>query len=115
LTAQGHPRATFNRAIERGNLLVAEATAREMGAVSLAEALDLVALIALHDSRRHGRAGARWTHRFLEEHPAAGLDDLALGVGCLSALGGSHHGTALAALRDVSQTASRSTAQPGVG
>jgi hypothetical protein len=31
LTAQGHPRAVFTRAIERGNLLVAEPTAREMG------------------------------------------------------------------------------------
>jgi hypothetical protein len=30
LTAQGHPRAIFKRAIERGNLLVAEVTAREL-------------------------------------------------------------------------------------
>jgi hypothetical protein len=31
LTAQRHPRAIFKRAIERGNVLVAEATAREIG------------------------------------------------------------------------------------
>jgi len=31
LTAQGHPRTRFKRAIERGNVLVAEATAREIG------------------------------------------------------------------------------------
>ena len=115
MTAQGHPRATFNRAIERGNLLVAEATAREIGKVSLGDALELVALIAQHDSRRHGRAGARWTRRFLEEHPAAGLDDLALVVGCLSALGGPRHDTALTALRDLSQAATRKAAKPGVG
>jgi hypothetical protein len=36
LTAQGHPRATFLRAIERGNLLVAETTAREIGRLALA-------------------------------------------------------------------------------
>jgi hypothetical protein len=41
VTAQGHPRAIFNRAIERGNLLVAETTARQMGRVSPVEALDL--------------------------------------------------------------------------
>ena len=115
MTAQGHPRATFNRAIERGNLLIAEATAREIGKVSLAEALELVALIAQHDPRRHGRAGARWTRRFLEEHTAAGLDDVSLIVGCLSALGGPRHDTALSALRDLSRTAPRKTAQRGVG
>jgi hypothetical protein len=115
LTAQGHPRAVFLRAVERGNLLVAEATAREIGKVSLGEALELVALIAQHDPRRHGRAGARWTRRFLEEHPGAGLDDLALVVGCLSALGGRRHDAALAALRDVSRSASSKTAQPSVG
>ena len=29
MTAQGHPRAIIRRAIERGNVVVAEATARE--------------------------------------------------------------------------------------
>jgi hypothetical protein len=35
--------------------------------VTLSEALDLTALIAFKDPRRHGRAGARWITRFLEE------------------------------------------------
>jgi hypothetical protein len=43
VTAQGHPRAIFKRAIENGNVLVAEATAREIG-LSLEEALQLVLL-----------------------------------------------------------------------
>jgi hypothetical protein len=46
LTAQGHPRAIFRRAVERKNLLIAEATARELGALDLWEALDLVCLVA---------------------------------------------------------------------
>jgi hypothetical protein len=50
LTAQGHPRAIFNRAIERGNLLVAEATLRELGRPSLLELLELTLLIAEKDS-----------------------------------------------------------------
>jgi hypothetical protein len=45
LTAQGHPRAIFKRAIERGNVTMAEATAREF-ALSLEEALQLVLLYA---------------------------------------------------------------------
>jgi hypothetical protein len=101
VTAQGHPRAVFRRALHRGNLLVAEATARELGRIALGEALELVALIAREDPRRHSRAGARWTRRFLEEHPQAGLDDLALLVGCLAALGGPRHDAALATLRSL--------------
>jgi hypothetical protein len=33
LTAQGHPRTIFRRALERGNLVLAEVTAREIGRV----------------------------------------------------------------------------------
>jgi hypothetical protein len=38
MTAQGHPRAIFKRAVERGNLVIAEATAREIGRLTLEEA-----------------------------------------------------------------------------
>jgi hypothetical protein len=44
LTAQGHPRTIFKRAIERGNVTMAEATAREF-ALSLQEAPQLVLLL----------------------------------------------------------------------
>ena len=58
-TSQGHPRTIFRRALERGNLLVAEATAREIGQVSLVEALELTALIAEKEPSRHGRFAVR--------------------------------------------------------
>jgi hypothetical protein len=45
VTAQGHPQSIFERAVERGNLVTAEATAREIG-LSLEEALQLVLLYA---------------------------------------------------------------------
>jgi hypothetical protein len=99
----------FMKAIEHGNLLVAEAIARELGTVTLAEALEIVALIAQKDPHRHGRAGARWVRRYLEEQRAAGLDDVTFVTGCLSALGGPEHGTALTALRAVSESAARRT------
>lgn len=109
MTASGTPRAMFMRAIEHGNLPAAEVNAREMGVVTLAEALELVALIAQKDPFRHGRAGARWVRRYLEEQPAAGLDDVTFVTGCLSALGGPEHGTALTALRAVSESTFRRT------
>jgi hypothetical protein len=37
MTAQGHPRVIFKRAIEHGNVTVAEMTARELGGITLAE------------------------------------------------------------------------------
>lgn len=52
MTAQGNPRTIFNRAVERRNLLLAEAMARELGVVSLEEALALVFLVASGDRPR---------------------------------------------------------------
>lgn len=78
-----------------------------MGKVSLDEALELVALIAFKDPRRHGRAGARWMRRYLEENDGAGLDDVVFVAGCLTALGGRDHSTALAALRDIATRSSQ--------
>jgi uncharacterized protein (DUF2342 family) len=77
----------FNRAIERGNLSVAEVTAREMGKVTLAEALELTALIAFKDPRRHGRAAARWLRLYLEANEGAGLDDVVIDKSPVSSLG----------------------------
>jgi hypothetical protein len=36
VTAQGHPRRIFAAAIERGNIVIAEAAARELGRISVA-------------------------------------------------------------------------------
>ena len=82
-TAQGHPRAIFQRAIDRGNLLVAENTLREIGRVTLAEALQLTALIVVKDSRRHARVSARWLARWLEERDHATIDEAAFVTACL--------------------------------
>jgi hypothetical protein len=95
LTAQGHPRTIFQRAIEHGNLLLAEATAREMGRLSLVEALDLTVLIAQKARHRHQRAGARWLLRDLEADEDATITDVSLAAACLGSLGGRHHGEAV--------------------
>jgi hypothetical protein len=66
VTARGHPRTIFRRAIERGNVLVAEATAREIG-LSLEEALQLVLLYAAYEPAKVERATLRWFARYLDE------------------------------------------------
>jgi hypothetical protein len=100
VTATGHPRTIFKRAIERGNLVVAEAMVREIGRVSLDEALALTALIALKQPHRRERAAVRWLRLCLEQHRLS-LDDVVWTTACLKQLGGPQHGTALAALREV--------------
>jgi hypothetical protein len=63
--------------LRAGNLLVAEATARELPRLSLADALDLTLLIAEKDPRRHPRVSARWLFRYLEERPEATITEAA--------------------------------------
>jgi hypothetical protein len=91
-------RVTFARAIERGDLVVAEITARELGRLDLADALELTALIALHDRDRGRRAALRWLRWWLDAREPA-LDETAAVVGSLVALGGPSHNAGLAALR----------------
>jgi hypothetical protein len=67
MTAQGQPRAIFSRAIERGNVVVAEMAARELGRISLAEALELVCLYATAEPAKFERAALRWHIRFVTE------------------------------------------------
>ena len=97
LTAEGHPRTVFRRAIERGNLMSAETAAREMGVISLLEALELTALVALRDRARASRFATRWLHRLLEERSPT-IDEAALAASALAALGGHGHNAAAASL-----------------
>jgi hypothetical protein len=86
LTSQGHPRTIFKRALERGNLVVAEATAKELPPLSLTDALDLTMLIARKEPRRHTRVAARWLLRYLEECSDATIEEAAMVAACLAAL-----------------------------
>jgi hypothetical protein len=97
----GHARAALRRALERGNLVVAENEAREVGQLDLSEALELTALFALHDRQRGARYAVRWLQRWLEETKGPPIEDAAMVVACLAALGGTGHELALNALRAV--------------
>lgn len=102
--ARTHPRAVFQRAIERHNLAVAETVLRaEIPRPTLADLLELTALIALKDPGRRGRVTVRWLQRYLEASPHSVLADVSFIVACLDALGTGHHASALAALRALAE------------
>ncbi len=68
----------FKRCIERGNLLGAELAIREMGVVSLEEALDLTALIAFKAPERRSRFAIRWLLRLLQEDELLTIEETTL-------------------------------------
>jgi hypothetical protein len=86
MTAQGHPRAIFSRAIENGNLVVAEQVAREVGNLTLEEALRLLFLYADKDPARYEKAALRWLDLYLEKGKAVTLLDAQLAVSALAEL-----------------------------
>ena len=80
--------------------MLAEVTAREIGRVTIADALELTALVARKQPHRYGRFAARWLCLWLEEHDKATLEDVALLVSNLGSLATpSDHASALAILR----------------
>jgi hypothetical protein len=115
VTAQGHPRVIFQRAIEHGNLTVAEATLRtEIPRPTLVDLLDLTALIAFKQPDRHARVAARWLLRYLQAVDDATIYDAAFITACLQSLGGRHHAHAFDALRDMAENANRRSRRHGV-
>ena len=105
MTSQGHPRTVFPEALEHGNLMLAEVTAREVGHIDLSEALELTALIALRDRPRASSYGVRWLQRYVEAGGAVTIEEVSFVADCPAALGGLNHETALTALRDMAKRA----------
>jgi hypothetical protein len=80
--------------------VLAEVTAREIGRVTVAEALELTALVARKQPDRYGRFAARWLCLYLEEHEPATLENVAVLVSNLRSLATpKDHASALAMLR----------------
>ena len=76
----------FQRAVAQGLLLHADAAARELGQLTLVDALAFVALLAEHEDRRFGRAASRWRHRLEDEAGPFDLGDSHLVSAALLAL-----------------------------
>jgi hypothetical protein len=80
--------------------VLAGVTAREIGRVTIAQALELTALVARKQPDCYGRFAARWLCLYLEEHEKATLEDVALLVSSLrSPATRNDHAAALAILR----------------
>jgi hypothetical protein len=67
MTSQGTLQGSVQRAIRTRHGPNAEMAAREMGGLSLADALLLCELLAKTDVARYERAALRWLQRFIDE------------------------------------------------
>jgi hypothetical protein len=85
MTSQGTAHGRFQRAIHRRNVQNAEIAAREMGGLSLADALSLCELLANADPARYQRAALRWLQRFIDERLPP-LAEVALAASALAEL-----------------------------
>ncbi len=85
MTSQGTAHRRFQRAIHRRRVQAAEMAAREMGGLSLADALPLCELLANADPARYERAALRWLQRFIDERLPP-LTEVALAASALSEL-----------------------------
>ena len=101
MTAQGHPLSRFRRAVDHGNLLEAEASAREFGRLDLEDALGFLNMIAAREPERYEKAAVRWLGRLLLERPSLSLAQaqLALASRQCPARGACYSAGAAAAVR----------------
>jgi hypothetical protein len=75
MSVKGHPHARFRRALRTGNVLIAETAARDLGRLTLEDALDLC-LLYRSQPERYERAVARWIARLIAERPGLRLSEL---------------------------------------
>jgi hypothetical protein len=85
MTSQGTAHGRFQRAIHGRNVRAAEMAAREMGGLSLTDALSLCELLAMVDPARYERAALRWLQRFIDERQPP-LAEVALAASALAEL-----------------------------
>src|SRR2546423_15382894 len=88
MTSKGTAHGRFQRAIQRRHLFHAEVAARELGQLSLTDALALCLLIAEQEPARWPRAAARWHARFVLEARGIGLEGSAQALLCVAGLTG---------------------------
>jgi hypothetical protein len=86
VTSQGAAHDRFRRAIARDDIRAAEAAARELGFLSLPNALELVILYAEQDSPKFERAAVRWLARLALERDELRLSDALLAASSLVVL-----------------------------
>jgi len=86
MTSQGSASGRFTRAIQQPKLFAAEMAARELRGLSLADALELVILIAAQGPDRLERAAIRWHGRPDVELPMLTLAESRFALAALERL-----------------------------
>jgi hypothetical protein len=104
MTSQGSAYGRFQRAMRRRHLFHAELAARELGRLSLADALDLAVLIAEAEPQRWPQAAARWHARFVLEAKGIDLDESALAFAAIAGLRGKHRDLAARTLQQLARS-----------
>jgi hypothetical protein len=90
MTSQGTAHGRFRRAIQRRHIPQAEMAAREIGQLSLIDALALVVCYARTGHPKFDQAAVRWLSRLAEERDTS-LRDVRIAAGALEALQTRHH------------------------
>ena len=98
MTSEGTAHGRFRRAIHARHVQNAEMAAREMGGLSLTDALLLCELLANADPARYERAALRWLQRFIDERLPP-LSEVALAASALAELRHGKRNVGLEALR----------------
>jgi hypothetical protein len=98
MTSQGTAYGRFARALRRGDIFQAELAARELGQLTLADALSLCELLAARDPQRFERAARRWLRRFIEERSPS-LPEVVLAAAALNELRHGRRAVGVDALR----------------
>jgi hypothetical protein len=78
--------ADFQRAIQQGNLMRAEAAARQLGQLPLDQALKLLFLYVEKEPIKFERAALRWLARYVTEGKAVSLLTVQLALSALAEL-----------------------------
>jgi hypothetical protein len=86
MTSQGSAHGRFTRAIQQRSLWAAETAMRELGPVSLLDALDYLALLAQVRPDRFDRAAVRWHGRLETECAALTLAESQLALAALGSM-----------------------------
>jgi hypothetical protein len=86
MTSQGTARGRFGKAIQRRNLFQAELAIREMGSLSLLDAIDYLDLLSEANSPKLERAALRWHGRLETEAATLTLAESQLALAALASL-----------------------------
>lgn len=86
MTSQGSAHGRFTRAIQTRNLWAAEISLRELGTVSLEDALGYLELLAEQKPQKLERAAVRWHGRLETETPLLTLAESQLALAALASL-----------------------------